>query len=78
MPLDEPDPDLNRKVRQLVPNAVVVYPELPRREVTPASRPGPSAGPLELYRAYHGQRHGQAPTLEVEEAFDGLYQEVGG
>ena len=74
VPLDEPDPDLARKVRALVPNTVVVHGELPDRPIQEPARPAAGATPAELYRAYHLRQHGQEPVPEVLEAFHGLYE----
>jgi exonuclease SbcD len=74
VPLEEPDPDLARKVRALVPNTVVVLAELPERAVQEVARPPAGATPIELYRAYHLREHGQEPDPEVVEAFHGLYE----
>jgi DNA repair protein SbcD/Mre11 len=74
VPLDEPDPDLARKVRALVPNTVVVHGELPKRPAQDPARPAAGATPAELYRAYHLREHGQEPEAEVVEAFHGLYE----
>ena len=73
VPLVEKDPDLNRKVRALVPDVLVVHPEQEER---------PSAAPIELvdrgapqerYAAFHLQEHRAAPAAPVLEAFAELY-----
>jgi exonuclease SbcD len=72
--LEEPDPELNRKVRNLLGEAAVsVRDELPQRP--DAARPPlrADASPLELYRDFHRERHGPDPTEEVEQAFVELY-----
>jgi exonuclease SbcD len=78
VPLEEPDPDLARKVRGLVPNAVVVHAELPERPALEPDRPAAGATPVELYQAYHLRRHGEKADEEVEAGFQALYQEAGG
>jgi exonuclease SbcD len=78
VPLSAPDPDLSRKVRQLLGNALIVHAELPESEAKEPPRLSAQAQPLELYRTYHLQRHSQPPTAEVEEAFTALYEEAGG
>ena len=80
VPLDEPDPDLLRKVRALVPNAVVVHPELPQRSSNdhPQDRPAAGAAPIELYRAYFQRDQGGPPDEELEAAFQHLYADVQG
>jgi exonuclease SbcD len=76
VPLDEPDPDLARKVRVRLPNALVIRPELPHHEAaTSDTRNGKS--PLEMYRDYHQQEHGRSPDASVEEAFERLYSQSG-
>lgn len=72
VPLTEPDPDLARKVRERLPNALVIRPELPQLVVaTVSSRNGKS--PVELYHDYHEREHGRAPDAGVEETFTQLY-----
>jgi exonuclease SbcD len=78
VPLEEPDPDLARRVRDLLPNALVVHAELPDRPTSDAIRPAAGANPVELYQAYHLRRHGEKPDEEVEAGFQVLYQEAEG
>ena len=78
VPLEEPDPDLARKVRAMVPNAVVVHAELPERPAPGPGRPPASATPVELYQAYHQRRHGEQPGEEIEAGFQALYQDAEG
>jgi exonuclease SbcD len=78
VPLEEPDPDLTRKVRSLVPNAVVVHAELPERPSPESDRPAAGATPVELYRAYHERRRGDKPDEEIVAGFQALYQEAEG
>jgi exonuclease SbcD len=67
------DPDIARKVRQLLPNAVVVNAELPRDEQAPdVDRPAPGAAPRELYAAYHRKEHGREAEAQLLSAFDDL------
>ena len=76
VPLNEPDPDLARKVRERLPNALVVRPELPHQEIgIVASRNGKS--PVEMYRDYHQREHGRPPETSVEETFQHLYTQNG-
>lgn len=75
VPLDAPDPDLNRKVRRLLPNAVKVEPELP--EAGEAAPPTITRGlsPTELLRTYYrADRHREAQQ-EVVDAFSALFSE---
>jgi exonuclease SbcD len=80
VPLAEPDPDLSRKVRALVPNAIVVRPALPERQPPdgPRDRPAAGAAPIELYRAYFRRDQGEPPDEEIEAAFQDLYAEAQG
>lgn len=73
VPLDTPDPDLNRKVRQLLPNALVVRAELPEPEELPDSALEAGLPPLGHYLAYHFRVHGHAAEQAVADAFDDLY-----
>lgn len=72
VPLIESDPDLARKVRERLPNALVIRPELPHQCVpTTTSRNGKC--PVEMYRDYHEREHGRPPDAGVEETFTHLY-----
>jgi exonuclease SbcD len=76
VPLIEPDPDLNRKVRALLPNALVVRAELPEVD-EPTERPLESGlPPVGHYAAYHLRVHSQAADLAVLDAFQDLYDQV--
>lgn len=67
------DPDIARKVRQLLPNAVVVNADLPRDEQVPmVDRPAPGAAPRDLYAAYHRKEHGREAETQLLTAFDDL------
>jgi exonuclease SbcD len=76
VPLNEPDPDLARKLRERLPNALVIRPELPHQDVaTVVSRNGKS--PVEMYRDYHQREHGRHPDTSVEDTFQHLYVQSG-
>ena len=73
VPLLSPDPDLNSRVRKLLPNAVKVEPELAvADEPIEETRPKHTAPAAELYAAYHSAAHGAAPRPELLEAFEAL------
>ncbi len=73
--LPAPDPDINSKVRRLLPNAVAVEVELPEApEEKDETRPARGAAPRELYRAYFVNRRGSEPEPDLLEAFDRLHE----
>lgn len=77
VPVVEPDPDLNSKVRRLLPNAVKVLVEPPKREEAEKpqiSRTGFS--PRELYRMFHSQQYGSEPDSSLLDAFDELGEQA--
>ncbi len=78
VPLAEPDPDLVRKVRARLPNALVIHAALPPRPDSTVLRPATGATPAELYRAYCQRTHGEAPADDIAEAFRDLYEEARG
>jgi exonuclease SbcD len=75
VPLTERDPDLNRKVRELLPNALVVRAELPEAEEPPEIRLETGVPPVGHYAAYHLRAHQQAPEVAVLDAFQDLYDQ---
>lgn len=76
VPLTERDPDLNRKVRALLPNALVVRAELPEAEEQPDIRLEKGVSPVEHYRAYHRRVYQHEAELDVLETFQDLYDEA--
>ena len=78
VPLTERDPDLNRKVRELLPNALVVRAELPEVEEPPDIRLETGVPPVGHYAAYHLRVHQQAADLAVLDTFQDLYDQVSG
>ncbi|MEQ1731198.1 MAG: hypothetical protein ABL982_22745, partial [Vicinamibacterales bacterium] len=71
--LDAPMPELNRRVRQLLPNVVVVDAVLPELE---PGRPDPvavSAAPADRFRAFHQRRHQRLPDDAAMTLFNELY-----
>src|SRR3954470_18616113 len=65
VPLTEKDPDLNRKVRELLPNALVVRAELPEAEERPDLRLETGVPPVRHYAAYHLREHQNAADVAV-------------
>ena len=78
VPLTERDPDLNRKVRELLPNALVVRAELPEVEEKPDIRLETGVPPVKHYAAYHYREHQQPAALAVLDTFQDLYDQVSG
>jgi exonuclease SbcD len=78
VPLTEKDPDLNRKVRALLPNALVVRAELPEAEERPDLRPESGASPDRLYAAYHLRTHQHPVELAVLDKFLDLHAQASG
>jgi exonuclease SbcD len=72
VPISTPDPDLNAKVRWLLPNAVVVAVELPEPSTAETSRPPAGSPPADLFRAYFRARHGREPDEALLTAFGDL------
>ena len=73
VPLTERDPDLNRKVRELLPNALVVRAELPEPEEQPEVRLEKGVSPVGHYGTYHRRVYQQEADLDVLETFQDLY-----
>jgi DNA repair protein SbcD/Mre11 len=76
VPLTDRDPDLNRKVRELLPNALVVRAELPEPEEQPDIRLEKGVSPVAHYGAYHLRVHEREADLDVLETFQDLYDQV--
>lgn len=80
VPLETPDPDINARVRGLLPNALRVDVELPAArtlfDAPAAAARAHATDPAELYAAYVRQSRGEA-ALEPEllQAFKDLYAE---
>jgi exonuclease SbcD len=70
VPLEQPDPELNSRVRKLLPGAVKVEAELKRLEVPVAAmRPARGAQPTDLFRSYYavgGREPSEAVIVEFE------------
>jgi exonuclease SbcD len=78
VPLTERDPDLNRKVRELLPNALVVRAELPEAEEPPDIRLETGVPPVRHYAAYHLRTHQEAAPVTVLDTFQDLYDQASG
>jgi hypothetical protein len=78
VPLTEQDPDLNRKVRELLPNALVVRAELPEREEPSDIRLETGVPPVGHYAAYHLRAHQNAADVAVLDTFQDLYDQASG
>lgn len=78
VPLTEKDPDLNRKVRELLPNALVVRAELPHVEERPEIRLETGVPPVGHYAAYHLREHQHAAAVAVLDTFQDLYDQASG
>lgn len=76
IPLTERDPDLNRKVRELLPNALVVRAELPDAEEQADLRLDTGLSPVEHYGTYHLRVHQREADLPVLETFQNLYDQA--
>lgn len=73
VPLAEPDPDITRKVRRMVPTAVVVKVELPEAKDAPRSR-SQGLSPKELFSNYFRAEHGRDPEPELIDTFGALHE----
>jgi len=78
VPLAAPDPDLNRKVRLLLPNALVVRAELPEVEEQEERPLEAGLPPVGHYAAYHFRVHERAADLAVLDTFQDLYDRAAG
>ncbi len=79
VPLKIPDPDINGKVRRLLPNAVIVRVDLPQlEEEKDDDRPPPGAPASEVFAAYFRRQHDREPESALIETFQRLYEQAGG
>jgi exonuclease SbcD len=73
VPLRTADPELNARVRRLLPNAVRVEAEVEAASGAAATlRPAAGTSERELFRAYQRARRGSEPPEELMRAFDEL------
>ncbi|HKW78461.1 MAG TPA: exonuclease SbcCD subunit D [Candidatus Limnocylindria bacterium] len=73
---DGPVPGIADEVRELLPNAVEVRTEYPRREEDVAAADLVRLDPREQYLAYYRTKHGTAPSPELLTAFAETYEAV--
>lgn len=71
--LETPVPDLNRRVRQLLPNVVVVDAVLPTMEPVDVPAMATTVAPVERFKAYYQRRHQALPREETLALFNELY-----
>lgn len=72
------DPDINRKVRRLMPEALVVRVDLPPSESSNSDRPKAGASATEMYAAYHRWAHDREPRPIVRDTFQQLHEQATG
>jgi exonuclease SbcD len=78
VPLTSRDPDLNRKVRELLPNALVVRAELPEAEEPREIRLETGVPPVGHYAAYHLRVHQHPAEVAALDTFQDLYDQASG
>src|SRR5262249_22092091 len=78
VPLIARDPDINSKVRRLLPNAVSVKAEAPEVEEPITAVSLKELRPSDLYRTYHRSEHGSEADAALIDAFRGLWSEAEG
>ncbi len=76
VPLTAKDPDLNRKVRTLLPNALVVRADLPEAEEPRNLELETGIPPVGRYAAYHLRTHQQPAEVAVLDSFQDLYDQA--
>lgn len=72
--LDGPVPDLNRRARQLLGNAVVVEAVVPEREPASPLADAVVVAPLERFRAFYQREHQREPQEATLALFNELYE----
>jgi len=72
---EHPQPDLAVRIRRLLPDAVEVRQDFPKREIPRVERAG--ADPAELFAAYYRGRQGGEIPEALLALFQELYEEVG-
>lgn len=74
--LDTPDPDINRRIRNLLANAVSVDCETPREAAADLTSSSESTSPADTYRQYFRHAHGSEAGDDLIEAFNSLREEM--
>jgi exonuclease SbcD len=74
--LDKADPDVNRRVRNLLPNAVSVDCVTPRDAAVDKVTGFDSTAPSEVFRQFFREAHGKDASEELIEIFNSLREEV--
>jgi hypothetical protein len=74
--LEKPDPDINRRIRNLLPNAVSVDCEIPHETATGVETSFDSSLPSDVFRQYFRETHGRDASDELIEIFNGLREEA--
>lgn len=78
VPLAEPDPELARKIRKHLPNALGIRPELPEQTLSQVTFSLAGKKAIDLYRDYCMRERGRVPQEETEAAFQNLYEQYSG
>lgn len=71
VPMAQRDPDLAARVRRILPDAVVIHPELPTADASSPQSPTDGHSPAERYMAYV-REHGRTPDAALIGAFEAL------
>jgi exonuclease SbcD len=76
--VDAPIPDLNRRVRRVLPNVIVVDAVLPasaveRPETDSVTGPAAAAAPVDQFRAFYHREHQRDATTKTLDLFSELY-----
>lgn len=71
--LEERAPDLNRRVRQMLPKVVVVDAVMPGLDGDPVAPPPVGIAPVERFRAFYVREHQREPKPEALALFSELY-----
>ena len=80
VPLEHPDPELNRKVRSLLPDAVSIDTQLPERgdKEKPSVLSLDDHAPREVFRGYFEREEGRPPREELLALFEEIRADVEG